>query len=189
MAKSESFPEPVMKTYLPRSWISPKLVPGKSAIHGVGIFAAVPIARGEKLMEAGGVPINGEEAASDSYRVRSIWMVDADRFLALPISDTAPSLDENLNHSCDANCWMTDEVTFVARYDIPAGAEITLDQGAWNFEESSWYTEDDAPCSCGAADCRGELTVFDWRRPDVQARYAGHFHPLVQKLLDGHRRG
>ena len=32
--------------------------------------------------------------------------------------------------------------------------------------------------------CRGVLTENDWRRTDVQERYRGHFHPLVQALID-----
>jgi hypothetical protein len=32
-----------------------------------------------------------------------------------------------MNHSCDANLWMGDEVTVVARCDIAAGEELTQD--------------------------------------------------------------
>jgi hypothetical protein len=176
-----------MRTYLSRSWISPKLVAGKSAIHGDGIFAAAPIAAGEKVMEFGGDTISREAALSDNYRFRSMWMVDRDVFLALPNSDTEPSLDENLNHSCEANIWLEDVVTLTARVDIPAGAEITLDQGTWNC--GSWdFDEDDYAegrgCSCGAPHCRGNLTDQDCHLAEVQARYAGHFHPLVQAMID-----
>ena len=52
-----------------------------------------------------------------------------DAFIALPNSDPHISLDEYLNHSCDANAWLEDEVTLTARRDIAAGEEITLDQG------------------------------------------------------------
>ena len=34
-------------------------------------------------------------------------------------------------------------------------------------------------CDCGAADCRGVVTSEDWRRPDLQARYAGHWVPAL----------
>jgi len=167
-----------MKKYLPRSWINSKLVAGKSEIHGVGVFAAAPIKRGEKLMEFGGLAISGEEAASDRYRVRSVWKVGDDVFLALPESDPLPSLDENLNHSCDANGWLDDEVSLSAKKDIQAGDEITLDQGTWNFEEDGYTCEQDH-CSCGSLLCRGNLTKNDWKIPEVRERYKGHFHPLL----------
>jgi SET domain-containing protein len=169
-----------MKTYLARSWINSKLVAGKSEIHGVGVFSAAPIKLGEKLMEFGGLTISGEGAASDHYRVRSIWKVGDDAFLALPESDTLPSLDENLNHSCDANSWLDDEVNLSAKRDIQAGDEITLDQGTWNFEEDGYVWNQDY-CSCGSAYCRKNLTKNDWKLPEVQERYKGHFHPLMGK--------
>jgi hypothetical protein len=176
-----------MKTYLPRSWISPKLVAGESTIHGVGVIASVPIAMGEKLMEFGGLEIDSEAAQSDDYRARSVWLAVEDLYLALPVTDQHPSLDENLNHSCDANGWLTDEVTLTARRDIAAGEEITLDQGTWNFDEDE-YVWDQDHCSCGAGECRKTLTHNDWQREDVQARYRGHFHPFVQQMIDRRKR-
>ncbi len=176
-----------MRTYLSRTWISPKLACRKSAIHGDGIFASAPIAAGEKVMEFGGSTISRAEVLSDNYRYRSMWMVDRDIFLALPNCDTEASLDENLNHSCEANIWLEDVVNLTARVDIPAGAELTLDQGTWNC--GTWdFDEDDYAegrgCSCGAPQCRGSLTEQDCHLAEVRERYAGHFHPLVQAMID-----
>jgi len=170
-------------SYLKRSWVSPKLTTGKSRIHGEGVIAAAPIAAGERLMEFGGEIISRAQALSGQYRERSVWAVGNDAFLALPVSDTEPSLDEHLNHSCDANSWLAGGVTLVARRAISAGEEITLDQGTWNYDEAE-YADDSPACCCGAADCRRALTENDWRRTDVRARYRGHFHPLIQKMID-----
>jgi hypothetical protein len=172
-----------MRQYLPRSWISPKLAGGESRIHGEGVFATEAIACGERLMEFGGEAISVEQANGNLYRERSVWMAQDEICLALPVTDPFESLDENLNHSCDANTWLIDEVTIAARRDIAAGEEITLDQGTWNFSAGE-YTWDDAPCACGAPDCRKTLTEHDWQLPIVQQRYAGHLHPIVQKLID-----
>ncbi|HXL99501.1 MAG TPA: SET domain-containing protein [Rhizomicrobium sp.] len=172
-----------MKNYLPRSWINPKLAPGPSRIHGEGVFATAPIRCGEKLMEFGGLPLSSEDIATELYRERSVWKVGDDLFLALPHSDTTPSLDENLNHSCDANGWLDDEVTLCARRDIRTGEEITLDHGTWDFEEDGYLWDRDR-CSCGAAQCRKLLGKDDWQLAAVQERYKGHFHPFVQQLID-----
>jgi uncharacterized protein len=171
------------KTYLARSWVHPGLVAGRSRIHGVGVFSSVPLAKGERLMEFGGLPIGPAEVESDLYRMRSIWLVREGLYLALLESDPLPSLDENLNHSCDANAWLTDEVTLAARRDIAAGEEITLDQGTWNIDEDE-YVWDQAHCTCGAGDCRKTLTNVDWRLASVQSRYRAHFHPHVQAMID-----
>ncbi|HEV2650641.1 MAG TPA: SET domain-containing protein [Rhizomicrobium sp.] len=172
-----------MKSYLSRTWVNPKLVHGESKIHYDGVFAAEPIVAGERLMEFGGQKVTREQSDSDDYRVRSVWIVAEDTYLALPSSDTDPSLDENLNHSCDANAWLADEVTLVARRDIAAGEEITMDQGTWNFDETE-YTVDAEDCTCGSPDCRRVLTENDWQLKSVQERYRGHFHPYVQALID-----
>lgn len=170
------------RQYLRYTWVTPKLKSGKSAIHGDGVFAIQKIAKGEKVMEFGGELIPREQAFSGNYRSRSIWMIDKDFFLALPKTDMQVSVDENLNHSCDANTWLDDEVTLTARREIKSGEEITLDQGTWNFEDNA-YTDNEKPCSCGAANCRHILTENDWKIPDIQKRYQGHFHPLLQKMI------
>jgi len=175
-----------MKTYLPRTWVNPKLVPGESKIHYDGVLAAAPIRRGEKLMEFGGQLISRADADDGPYRVRSIWAVGEDAYLALPEADTDPSLDENLNHSCDANSWLVGDVTLVARRDIAAGEEITLDQGTWNYDETE-YTVDAEDCTCGSPSCRVRLSENDWKLPVVQKRYRGHFHSIVQAMIDAAR--
>lgn len=172
-----------MKQYLSRTWVNPKLKTGKSKIHGDGVFTSKKISKGERVMEFGGNLISKEEAFSGNYRSRSVWIVDTDRYLALPKSDTKKSLDENLNHSCDANTWLIDEIITVAKRDIEAGEEITLDQGTWNFEDGK-YTDNKESCFCGAKDCRKVLTENDWKIPSVRKRYKDHFHPLIQNMID-----
>lgn len=166
------------------TWVSPKLASGKSKIHGEGVFTTEIITEGEKLMEFGGEVVPRDKVFSGDYRSRSIWIVGKDTYLALPTTDTEPSLDEQLNHSCDANSWLTDEVTLVAKRDIEAGEEITLDQGTWNFEDTN-YTDHQESCNCATPICRHTLTENDWKLPEVQARYRDHFHPLIQEMLDG----
>ena len=171
------------KTYLKRSWINPKLISGKSRIHGEGVFAGEKIDAGERLMEFGGELVTLAQALSPNYRERSVWMVGDGAYLALPTDDPDESLDEHLNHSCDANIWLTDEVIVAARRDIDAGEEVTLDHATWNFDEAV-YADKNQACTCGAKNCRGKLTENDWRRADVQAHYRGHFHPIIQKMID-----
>lgn len=172
-----------MRQYPRYTWVNPKLKVGKSKIHGDGVFTSEKIPQGEKLMEFGGELVSREKAFSGNYRSRSIWPVDTEYYLALPQSDTHESADESLNHSCDANTWLADEVTLVARRTIEIGEEITLDQGTWNFDDSS-YTDNQEPCFCGVEDCRKVLTENDWRIPRVQKKYKSHFHPLIQKMID-----
>ncbi|HVZ92054.1 MAG TPA: SET domain-containing protein [Rhizomicrobium sp.] len=171
-----------MARYRKRTWVGEKLAPGPSRIHGEGVVATAPIRRGETLMIFGGLAVPAAGIDLELYRIRSIWKVENNLYLALPQSDPAPSLDENLNHSCEANAWLDDAVTLSAARDIGPGEEITLDQGAWNFEDED-YLVDGGRCRCGATSCRGVLTARDWTLPAVRLRYRGHFHPLIAAMI------
>jgi hypothetical protein len=173
--------------FLRRARTSPKLVAGRSAIEGDGVFTTEKIAEGETIMEFGGMLVSRQDAFSGRYRVRSIWPITTSLFLALSASDTEPSLDEYVNHSCDANAWLQGDVVLLAWRDIAAGEEITFDQGTW-ADDKTWSFEPafdlEMQCRCGSAHCRHVVTKKDWAIPGVQSRYRGHFHPVIQELID-----
>ncbi|MCL4268060.1 MAG: hypothetical protein KJZ72_00875 [Anaerolineales bacterium] len=43
---------------------------------------------------------------------------------------------------------------------------------------------DEFECLCGAPTCRGKVGGNDWKRPELQKRYAGFFAPHVQRKID-----
>jgi hypothetical protein len=87
---------------------------------------------------------------------------------------TAP--DYLLNHACDPNLGMKDEVTLVTRREVPIGEELTIDYAVFSLDPD-WVAA--FTCRCGAAECRGTITGRDWERGDLQHRYAGLFHPAI----------
>lgn len=105
-------------------------------------------------------------------------MLERDLYLADP-ADAALADEYFLNHSCDPNAWMLDAVTLAARRPIAAGEEITADYALWLFEQD-WRLD---PCRCGSPLCRGRVTSQDWQRPELQSRYAGHFTPFLNRLI------
>ena len=74
---------------------------------------------------------------------------------------------------------MLDAVTLAARRPIAAGEEITADYALWLFEQD-WCLD---PCRCGSPLCRGRVTSRDWQLPELQTRYAGHFTPFLNRLI------
>ncbi|HSB00646.1 MAG TPA: SET domain-containing protein-lysine N-methyltransferase, partial [Anaerolineales bacterium] len=96
------------------------------------------------------------------------------------------SLDGSMNHSCDSNAWMDDEVTLVARRDIEPGEEVTVDYALFTTQ-SSWML--DNRCHCGSPHCRRTITGDDWRRKDVQERYRNHFSPFINRRIERLRKG
>jgi hypothetical protein len=65
--------------------------------------------------------------------------------------------------------------------EIEAGEEITTDY-AYGEASPSYRLE---PCACGSRLCRGRVTGDDWRLPELQQRYRGHFTPHIERLIQG----
>jgi SET domain len=87
-----------------------------------------------------------------------------------PYCNEAP--DHFLNHSCDPNIWLADEVTLITKRAINVVEEITADYATWETEEdwvAAWS------CNCSSHLCRGLITGRDWRLPELQDRYSDHF--------------
>ncbi len=162
--------------YLPVSWFDPRVELRESPIHGKGIFATAPIQADEVVAIWGGDVY--AEAELSTLKLEGAWstsMIEEGVLLFAP----ADAQDYFINHSCDPNLWMIDEVTLTARRDIAAGEEICGDFAVW--ESDPGYIID--PCQCGAAQCRGRYCGDDWRLPELQQRYRGHFLPFINRWI------
>jgi hypothetical protein len=163
------------------SWLDARLVVRPSTIHGRGLFAAHAIARDELVMVLGG------ETTSDD-EVRGL-IARGDRYDGIALGQ-----DVNLrikpgdwpgihgNHSCDPNLWLTGLVQVSTRRDVDEGEEVVADYATYTMSPD-WSMS----CSCGSPLCRGVVTGDDWRRPDLQARYFGHFAPVIARRIDESR--
>lgn len=143
---------------------------------GDGIYATAPISAGTTVVGFGGFVIDrhGLDALPDHRRAHSI-QVDDNLFLVGP--DPAEPGDL-VNHSCDPNCGLVGGILVVAMRDIERGEELTFD---YAMCDSTDY--DEFPCACSAPNCRGLITGDDWRRPELQERYAGWFSPYLARRI------
>jgi hypothetical protein len=80
---------------------------------------------------------------------------------------------------------MRDEVTLVARRDIEAGEELTVDYALFEGDES-WVA--DWKCQCASEWCRKEITGKDWRLLELQERYRNHFSPWINRRIEAMRK-
>ena len=159
------------------SWLDSRIAPGPSAVHGQGMFGNANIEAGEVVMIWGGEFVRRERAAGARARGKLLIQLDDDLF---SVEERGDDPTYFTNHSCDPNVWMLDAVTLVARRVIAPGEELTLDYALFESEEDTvlpWG------CICGAYVCRKRVTGRDWRRPDLQMRYAGHFSPLINRRI------
>jgi hypothetical protein len=168
--------------YLKHSWCHPALIVKKSKINGRGIFTTKPIKKGDKVMIFGGEIVGKEETDGTKYREMSFFPIGDDKLLA----STTETKDEYLNHSCDPNTWLIGEVTVVARQNIKAEEEITMDSATWDCDDDWTYTET-GQCTCGSKACRRTLSPNDWKIPALQKKYKGHFAPYIQAKIDARK--
>ena len=73
------------------------------------------------------------------------------------------------NHSCNPNCGLRGEITFVAIRDIAADEELTIDYAFVDNEDYSFT------CTCGEKCCRSVVTGRDWKRKEIQEKYLPYF--------------
>ena len=82
------------------------------------------------------------------------------------------------NHSCDPNLWLAAPLEIAARRAIEQDEEVVSDYATYTMAPD-WSMD----CSCRSSLCRGTVTGDDWRRPELQQRYAGHFAPPITRLI------
>jgi len=160
-------------------WIHPAVVIKKSAIEGNGLFATQEIKKEQTIMVWEGQLFTKTEILLGYAKPNSVTGYNGEHFLGQAI-DEPDTLDQYLNHSCDPNLWMMDEITIASRRDIQAGEELTADYAMWETE-LTWKLPQ--PCNCGSAQCRGIITGNDWKLIDLQKDYRNHFLPCINKRV------
>jgi len=163
------------RAYRPSSWIDPRVEVRPSPLHGKGLFAAASIRRGETVVIWGGVVLTQEEVDAGRYEPGTLGAIGEGLYMAGRPGD-AKDPSDYMNHSCDPNVWMQDEVTLIARRDIAAGEELTLDYAMLEADEDCMAPWE---CRCGSALCRGGYSGQDWRSGELQSRYGDHFSPFI----------
>lgn len=176
-----------MRTYLPQTWIDPRIEFRNSRISGMGMFARELIKKGETVCIVGGNVMTDSEFESFQAIHQNYNAIQIDDHLHL-VEDpqVTRDLEGSMNHSCDSSTWMKDEATLVARRDLDAGEEATVDYALFTTQ-STWML--DRRCRCSSPFCRRIITGDDWRREDVQERYRNHFSPFINRRIEKLRKG
>ena len=162
-----------------RPWISPKIEIGGSLINGRGMFAGEYIFKDEIVLIWGGTIVSAKEIEAGKVNRDSVAIIDDDIYLA-DLSEETDCPDYFLNHSCEPNLWMLDEITLKAIRDIKTGEELTADYAMWEADPD-WQLY---PCNCGSPECRGIISGKDWRLLKIQNKYRGHFSPYINRLIE-----
>ena len=146
-----------------------KIATRKSAIHGNGMFAVAPIAKGERLIEYKGRRRSHEEVDNDDsgdvesghtflFTLDEDWVIDA---------NYEGNSARWINHSCAPNCEAVMEedaddpraskVFIEAIRGIKAGEELTYDYGITLAQRHTPRLKKIWACLCGAKACTGTM--------------------------------
>jgi hypothetical protein len=140
-------------------------------VHGLGVFAMKPIAKGTRIIEYVGERVSHNEA---DRRYEEKDANDSHTFLFIVDSKTVidAGVDGNdarfFNHSCDPNCESTVEkrrVYIEAIRDIEPGAELTYDYQIQREDDDPDDIDAVFACRCGFPQCRGTMLWPTERKP------------------------
>jgi hypothetical protein len=159
-------------------YFNPKLaVEAALGPAGRQVFASHPISKDEVLAIFGGRIVHQAQLPKLSPdQARTALQVDDQYYLAA-LGSPGPAY--TFSHSCMPNAGFRGQITLVAMKEITAGETVCFDRAMFQsgFPES-------APCACGSANCRHEISSQDWRKAELWERYAGYFSPHIQRNID-----
>ena len=147
-----------------------KIATRKSAIHGNGMFAVLPIGKGERLIEYKGRRRSHEEVdGGDSGDIESghtfLFTLDEDWVIDANFEGNDARW---INHSCDPNCEAVleehdgknrkkDKVFIEAIRRIAPGEELTYNYGIVLSEPHTARLKKIWACRCGSPKCTGTM--------------------------------
>lgn len=160
-----------------KSRISPKVEIRSGGIDKKGMFAKELIHKGEIVYIKGGRLLTRSELYSSAV-INSYLPISDDYFLGALTPEEEEDTKLYNNHSCDPNCGMHGEITFVAIRDILPDEELTVD---YAFIDNEDYVFE---CTCGSSNCRRIITGYDWKIKDLQNRYYAYFAQYLKDKID-----
>ena len=147
-----------------------KIVARRSAIHGTGVFATAPIAKGERIIEYRGERRThddvdaGDEGSAESghtflFTLNDEYVIDGAR---------RGNVAKWINHSCAPNCdsiieeaegddRTKDRVFIEAKKAIRPGEELTYNYGITLGEPHTARLKKIWGCMCGQKNCTGTM--------------------------------
>jgi SET domain-containing protein len=131
---------------------------GISRIDGEGLFAAIDIKQGIRIIRYIGEKITKHESDRRLAENNAYIFELNDRY-ALD-GQSLKNIARYINHSCEPNCevqMINNTVWIVASKDIQEGEELTYDYG---YEQENYQNY---PCNCGAKNCCGYILARQYR--------------------------
>lgn len=163
-------------------WTNPKLIKGRVSNYGNGIFARKEVKKGEMCAIFGGhvVSLRDEMKLPSEYNDTGIQI--SNEFVISTMLDK--ELADNFNHSCEPNAGIKGQIFLQAMRNIKKGEQVTFDYATCLFNNPKVGFFYKTRCFCGSKICRGYITGNDWKKPELQKKYAGYFQWYLQEKIN-----
>jgi len=150
----------------------PKVTVLPSNIHGKGFFAGRPFKKGESIDTVKGDVYRKINKTMRDVFANPDWIGVAENTWI----DPRPPY-KFINHSCSPSAGVRGKVTLVARRNLKAGDEITLDYSTIEGDPH-WEMR----CACGTKNCRKTIRSIHFLPYTVYMRYLPYIPTYFQKL-------
>ena len=159
-----------------KSYINPKVEIRVSRIHGYGMFAKETILAGEIVYVKGGHILNRNQLVS-SNTINSYLPISDNLYVGALTLEEEENIKLYNNHSCNPNCGLHGEVSFIAINEIKKDEELTVDYAFIDNENYSFR------CNCGYSSCRKVVTGYDWKIKSIQDKYYPYFAQYLKDKM------
>lgn len=163
-----------------KSFLSHKIEIKESKTHKKGMFAKEAFGKGEITFIKGGHILTREQIFSTEV-INSYHPIDDIYFLGATNAEEEDCIKLYINHSCNPNCGIRGEITFVAMRDIAIGEELTIDYAILDNEDYEFQ------CTCGEKECRSTVTGKDWKIKSLQEKYHDYFATYLKEKIQNKR--
>ena len=131
----------------------------KSGVHGRGVYATKPIAKGARIIEYTGRRVLWEDVPNDLNDPHTfLFGLDNGKDVIDP--RTGGNEARWINHSCDPNCESIEEngrVFIYALRNLRPGEELFYDYALQVDEPITREVEKESRCLCRTSRCRGTM--------------------------------
>jgi hypothetical protein len=127
---------------------------------GLGVFAKRKFVSGEQILQFSGSLIEESKLLAMGDNAHYALQVGTCEFLDLDLPGRL------VNHSCEPNAALTDDVRLVAIRNIAIGEEI-LDDYSTTMLKDEW----NMVCACGSSRCRKIVSSFETLPSNLKAEY------------------
>ena len=163
-----------------KSVLSQKVEIRNGASHAKGMFAKEAISQGEIVFIKGGHILKYDQIFSSGV-INSYHPISDEYFIGSVNAEEEDGIKLYINHSCNPNCGLRGEITFVAIKDIRQNEELSIDYAFLDNEDYEFK------CACGQVECRKVVTGRDWRIRHIQDCFYEYFAAYLKEKIDAER--